>query len=89
MTRSFFALGLSGHDACASCCGLLDLLHAGDQLAPGDYWIQEVTQTSAYGFQWYLAYEPLDWGTLEVRPRGDWCLRSLAGLQAGPGYLVV
>lgn len=30
-----------------------------------------------------------DWGTLEIRGPGDWCLRSLAGLQAGPGYLVV
>ena len=34
MTRTYFELGRSGHDACASCAALVDLLKAGDQLAP-------------------------------------------------------
>ena len=64
MPHTYFELGRSGHDACASCAALVDLLKAGDQLAPGDYWVCEVTQYSAFGFRWEtLDDEPMVPGT--------------------------
>ena len=89
MTRVHYELGLSGRDVCASCRSLPDLFRAGDQLAPGDYWIQEITEYSSTGWMWYLDSEPRDWGTLDVRGPDDWLLRSLDGMLLSPGYVIV
>jgi hypothetical protein len=80
VTRTQFEIGRSGHDTGYYCSSLASVLIAGETLAPGSYWIRRRIGRR---------FVPVDWGTLEVRDRGDWCLRGPRGLQVGPSYAVV
>jgi hypothetical protein len=87
MSVDYYELGRSGREACCSCTTFADLGRAGAQLAPGEYWIKKVEWILDECLEW--AELLCDYGTLEVTGDGDWCLRTLSGLQAGPGYLVI
>jgi hypothetical protein len=88
MTSTYYELGLSGHAGCVS-CDLAALYRIGEGLPPGSYWIQEHRRRETDLPEWSELSIDADWGTLEVRGPGDWTLRSLAGVVAGPGYIVV
>ena len=59
---------------------LADVFKATETLPPGSYWIVQ---------RFPRKFAPVDWGTLEIRDRGDWTLRGPQGLQVGPSYAVV
>lgn len=83
---TYYELGLSGRSPCISCSTLDDLLRISPHLPPGRYWITcRECGESVDGTAWE---EAEDWGVLEVRNPADWSLESLAGLKAGPGYVI-
>ncbi len=82
-----YAVGRSGHPTCLwSDHDRLLTLH--EVLQPGSYWISEC-EPGLMNTPWALIPEADDWGTLTIGQDGTWCLRSLAGMEAGPGYVIV
>jgi hypothetical protein len=76
-----YEIGRPDEDACCCCLTLHQVIIAAPTLAPGSYWVDEITPG-----------EPgpsAPYGVLHVRSQDDWNLRSLGTLRAGPGYLIV
>lgn len=84
MTAVYFQIGLSGRDACMACRTLHDLISAAEQLAPGQYWIEEM-----YRVEGCSDPLPLDWGTLEIDDPSNWCLRTFPHRWGGPGIVIM
>jgi len=83
---AYYEIGPSGRGPCLTCRTDDDLLRLGGMMPPGKYWITRTElHESVDGVKWQ---ESEDWGVLVVRSPEDWHLESLAGMEAGPGYLL-
>lgn len=90
MIPTVYLVGLEGREPRHLYGSLSHLItRAGEELHPGRYYVLMTPVDPDLGTRHSQLATPQDWGTLEVRGPGDWTLRSLAGLQAGPGYVVV